>query len=65
MWMQHYDIFSGSYFCLLCGEYLSELCRVVFKLIELRLIIMEVRSNGLDQLQIPLMEVVWHQVTTA
>lgn len=26
---------------------------------------MEVLSDGLDQLQVPLMEVLWHQVTTA
>lgn len=45
-------------------KYLSELCRIVLEPIELGLVIMEVLSNGLDQLQVSLMEVLGNQVIT-
>lgn len=50
---------------MLCHEYLSELGRVVFELVERRLVVVEVLPNGLDQLQVPLVEVVGHQVSGA
>ena len=42
--------------------YLSELSREIFELVEVGLVVVEVVPDGLDQLQVPLLEVLRYHV---
>lgn len=47
------------------SAHLSELRRVVLELVEFGFVVVEVLPDGEDQLQVPLVEVVRHQVNAA